>query len=359
MQMALQLAQRGLGDVWPNPAVGCVLVNSANHIVGRGWTQSGGRPHAETEALQRAGSAARGATAYVTLEPCAHQGVTGPCAVALHQAGVARVVSAMEDPDRRVSGQGHAMLRAAGVDVVTSMLADKARVINVGFLNRVSRGRPSVTLKLATTLDGKIALRNGASQWITNEASRRAAHLLRSRHDAVMAGIGTVLADDPELTCRLAGIKRSRFVRVVADAEARLPPRSKLATSAKDVAVWLLCAGDADSARQAALVKQGVRILHVPRSDGGVDLAKAFATLGGEGLTRVLVEGGATLAAGLLKDGLVDQLVQFRAPSVIGGDGLAAIGALDVTSLKRMPRFRPIDTLRLGEDVLETYEPAP
>ena len=358
MKMALQLAQRGLGDVWPNPAVGCVIVDDSGRIAGRGWTQRGGRPHAETEALAQAGTGARGATAYVTLEPCSHQGVTGPCASALIDAGVARVVSALEDPDPRVSGRGHAMVRAAGVDVVTGMMAKDARVANAGFLSRVQRGRPVVTLKLATTLDGKIALASGESRWITNEASRRAAHILRSRHDAIMVGIGTALADDPELTCRVAGIQRNRLVRIVADADARLPLSSKLASSANEIAVWLLCAADADSARQAALAKAGVRLLHVPRVAGGVDLERALKALGDEGLTRVLVEGGATLAAGLLKAHLVDQIAQFRAPAAIGGDGLGAIGALGLSGLKEMPRFRPVETLRLVEDVLETYEPA-
>ena len=359
MRMALHLAQRCVGDVWPNPAVGCVIVDRDGRVIGRGWTQSGGRPHAETEALRQTGGAARDATAYVTLEPCAHQGVTGPCAVALQNAGVARVVSAIEDPDPRVVGKGHAMLRAAGIDVVTGVLAKEARAANAGFLSRIERGRPSATLKLATTLDGKIALKTGESQWITNEASRRAAHLLRSRHDAVMVGIGTVLADDPELTCRLAGIERRRFVRIVADADLRLPLQSKLASSAKHDGVWVLCAADADTARQAALAKLGVRVLHVARAKDGVDLREAFESLAREGLTRVLVEGGATLAASVLRAGLVDQFVHFRAPAAIGGDGLNAIGALDLTSLKQMPRFRPADTMRLGEDVLETYDFAP
>jgi diaminohydroxyphosphoribosylaminopyrimidine deaminase/5-amino-6-(5-phosphoribosylamino)uracil reductase len=359
MRMALHLAQRGLGDVWPNPAVGCVIVDRDGHVVGRGWTQSGGRPHAETEALMRAGASARGATAYVTLEPCAHQAVTGPCAVALQNAGVVRVVSALEDPDPRVAGKGHTMLRVAGVDVVVGVLGKEAHAANAGFLSLIERGRPIVTLKLATTLDGKIALKNGGSRWITNEDSRHAAHVLRSRHDAIMVGVGTALADDPELTMRVAGVKRSRFVRIVADADARLPADSKLARSANDLPVWVLCAADADAARRTALAKLGARLLHVPRASSGICLKQALAALGREGLTRVLVEGGATLAAGLLSASLVDQLAQFRAPAAIGGDGLSAVGSLNLTSLQAMPRFRPIETMRLGEDVLETYELAP
>jgi len=359
MRLALRLAQRAVGDTWPNPAVGCVIVDQAERIVGRGWTQSGGRPHAETEAIARAGGAARGATAFVTLEPCAHQGVTGPCAQALVDAGVARVVSALEDPDPRVSGKGHAMLRAAGVDVTTGVLGVEARSANAGFLSRIERGRPFVTLKIATSLDGKIALANGESKWITSEAARRGAHLLRSQHDAVLAGIGTVLADDPELTCRVAGIARKRFVRIVADADARLPTTSRLASSANEAAVWLLCASDADAARQAALAQKGVRILHVARAASGIDLGRAFALLAREGLTRVLIEGGATLGASALKASLVDQIARFGAPAAIGGDGLSAIGALGFARMSETLRFKRGETLRLGEDVLETYQPAP
>ena len=358
MKLALLLGRRGLGDLWPNPAVGCVIVDRAGRIVGRGWTQSGGRPHAETEVLARAGDAAKGATVYVTLEPCAHQGVTGPCAQALIHAGVARVVASIEDPDPRVAGKGFAMLRTAGVEVATGMLEKEALAANAGFFNRLQRGRPFVTLKLATTLDGKIALKSGESRWITGEASRRAGHLLRSQHDGVMVGIGTALADDPELTCRIAGIKRSRLVRIVADADARLPLQSKLVSTASAFAVWLLCASDADAARQAALARKGVRVLTVARTTDGIDLAKAVGVLGKEGLTRVLVEGGATLAAGMLKARLVDQIAQFRSPAAIGGDGLSAIAALGLRTLTEMPRFKAIDTLRLVEDVLETYEPA-
>ena len=250
------------------------------------------------------------------------------------------------------------MLRAAGVDVVTGLLAKEALAANAGFISRIQRGRPLVTLKLATTLDGKIALKSGESRWITNERSRRAAHLLRAQHDAIMVGIGTALADDPDLTCRLDGIKRSRAVRIVADADARLPPQSKLASTARDRAVWLLCASDADARRQAGLVANGVRILHVARSRNGIDLAAALIALGREGLTRLLVEGGARLAAGLMAAQLVDRLAWFRAPAAIGADGLGALATHNVAALSAMPRFKPMETLHLAEDVLETYEPA-
>ena len=304
MALALSLARRGLGRVWPNPSVGCVIIDSQGHVAGRGRTQDGGRPHAETEALREAGPRARGATAYVSLEPCAHQGKTGPCAQALVDAGVSRVVSAIEDPDPRVAGKGHAMLAAAGIAVRSNVLAARAKVQNEGFFSRVAHGRPFVTLKLATTLDGKIALSSGESRWITGDAARAHTHLERAQNDAVVVGIGTALADDPELTCRLPGVKPAGLVRVVVDSKARLPATSKLALTAKSTPVWLLSTQTGAGALQHA----GVKVLQAPAAAGGVDLAAGLKLLGAEGLTRVLVEGGATLASALLKLGLVESL---------------------------------------------------
>ena len=244
MAVALRLAERGLGRVWPNPAVGCVLVRDGR-IVGRGWTQPGGRPHAEVEALRRAGEAALGATAYVSLEPCAHYGRTPPCTMALLQAGIRRVVVAALDPDARVDGRGVEQLRQAGVDVALGVGRTEAEAINAGFFLRVRAGRPLVTLKVATSLDGMIATRTGESQWITGDLSRARGHLLRARHDAIMIGSGTALADDPSLTCRLSGLEDRSPVRLVLDRRARLSPDSKLATSASNVPTWLFCGHDA------------------------------------------------------------------------------------------------------------------
>lgn len=352
MQLALSLAQRGLGRVWPNPSVGCVIVDRDGHIAGRGWTQDGGRPHAETEALRQAGARARGATAYVSLEPCAHQGQTGPCAQALIDAGIARVVSAVEDPDPRVAGKGHAMLSAAGVTVRTRVFADQAKGLNEGFFSRVARGRPFVTLKLATTLDGKIALSSGESRWITGERARSHTHIERARHDAVLVGIGTALADDPELTCRVAGIRSSSRVRIVVDSKARLPVSSKLASTAKATPVWVVSAVGSDALQHA-----GVKVIQVPMAANGVDLAAAMNALGAQGLTRVLVEGGATLSSALLKLGLVDRLLWYRAPSLMG-EGISAVASLATTAINDLPRFVREGTIRLGEDMLETYRPA-
>src|SRR5579872_6272521 len=239
MRASLGLARRGLGNTWPNPAVGCVLVREGR-VVGRGWTQAGGRPHAEAEALARAGRAARGATAYVTLEPCSHHGKTPPCAEALIAAGIARVVAAIEDPDPRVSGRGIARLKEAGITVETGPCADEAVELNAGFLCRVKHGRPLVTLKLATSLDGRIATASGESRWITGAAARERAHLLRATQDAVLVGTGTALADDPQLTCRLPGLEDRSPVRVVIDRNLRLPATLRLFSEARPVPTWLV-----------------------------------------------------------------------------------------------------------------------
>lgn len=355
MDIALRLAARGLGQVWPNPAVGCVLVR-AGRVIARGWTQAGGRPHAETEALARAGADARGATAYVSLEPCAHFGQTAPCAQALIAAGVARVVAAIEDPDPRVAGKGLAALRAAGIAVTCGPGAAAAAALNAGFFLRLREGRPLVTLKLATTLDGAIATAGGESQWITGPLARARGHLLRAEHDAVMVGIGTAQTDDPELTCRLPGMAARRPVRVVADSRLRLSPESRLARGAHEHPVWVLAGAAADEARARALQEQGIEVLPVALAeDGRLDLAAALRALAGRGITRLLVEGGGALAAGLLARRLIDRLAWFRAPCVLGGDSLAAIGPFGLAELAAAPRFRREAVLELGEDVLETY----
>ena len=241
MRAALALARRGLGNAWPNPAVGCVLVKEGR-VIGRGWTQPGGRPHAETEALRRAGEAARGATAYVTLEPCSHHGRTPPCCEALAEAGITRVVMAMRDPDPRVNGRGLAMLRGAGIVVEEGLLEAEARALNAGFFRRIQAGMPVVTLKLASTLDGRIATAAGESRWITGEAARREVHALRARHDAILVGSGTVLADDPDLTCRIPGMERVPMLRVVADARLRTSPSARLVQSAGVAPVLIITA---------------------------------------------------------------------------------------------------------------------
>jgi len=359
MRAALALARRGLGRVWPNPAVGCVLVQGG-HVVGRGWTQPGGRPHAETEATARAGALARGATAYVSLEPCAHWGGTPPCAEALIGAGIARAVVAIEDPDPRVSGGGVAKLRAAGIPVALGVLAVEAEELNAGFLLRMRAGRPLVTLKLATSLDGRIAAAGGDSRWVTGEAARRRGHLLRAGHDAVLIGSGTALADDPLLTCRLPGLADRSPVRVVLDGRLRLPPAARLAAGARELPTWVVTRADADPARRRALTDCGVEIVEVAADPaGGLSLPAALQALGHRGLTRVLVEGGSRLTAALLLAGLVDRVAWFRAPSVLGGDALPAAAALGVGLLAEAPSFRRTGVTAAGDDVLETYRRGP
>ena len=354
MRAALALARRGLGPVWPNPAVGCVLV-ADGRVVGRGWTQPGGRPHAETEALAMAGAQARGASAYVTLEPCAHHGKTPPCAEALIAAGVKRVVAAIEDPDPRVSGRGLAVLREAGVAVLSGVMADEAAELNAGFLLRVTRRRPLVTLKVASTLDGRIATHGGESRWITGEAARQAGHLLRAETDAIMVGSGTILADDPELTCRLPGLAERSPVRVVIDSRLRLPLTSKLVATAGEIPTWVLTREGGDPARREAFEDAGVDVVEMAGGESGLDLAAVLDILAESGLTRVLVEGGAHLSASLLRHRLVDRLVWFRAARLIGGDGLPAAVSFGVDRLSQAPRFECVEVRSIGADLMETY----
>lgn len=322
MDHALRLARRGLGNVWPNPAVGCVIV-AADRVVGRGWTQPGGRPHAERMALEAAGEAARGATAYVTLEPCAHHGRAPPCADALVAAGVARVVSALTDPDPRVAGRGHARLRAAGIEVVEGVRSGPAAGLQRGFLDRVTLGRPMVTLKLATSFDGRIATASGESRWITGESARRHVHLLRLTHDAVMVGAGTARADLPALNVRGFGPVRQPVRVVIATAPIpALPPEGP-----DHGPLWVLPG----------------------------PLPQALAELGRRGLTRVFCEGGGQLAAALLAAGLVDELVGYTAGVVLGGDGRAAVAPMGLGALADAPRFRLVETRALGGDVFHRW----
>ena len=356
MQAALALARRGLGSVWPNPAVGCVIVRDGR-VVGRGSTQPGGRPHAETEALHMAGSNASGATVYVTLEPCAHHGKTPPCAEALVKAGVARVVVATGDPDPRVSGKGLDILKRAGVEVAIGLFEAEAAEINAGFFMRIRDGRPLVTLKLASTLDGRIATHAGESRWITGDAARSAGHLLRAENDIILVGSGTALSDDPELTCRLPGMAERSPVRAIVDGRLRLPLTSRLVAGASENPTWLVTLDGGDSERIGAYEDAGVEVLEVPAGpEGGVDLHAAMEVFAESGVTRILAEGGAHLAAALFRADLVDRLVWFRAPRVMGGDGLPAAVAFGVDQLSHTPRFERVEARALGADMMEVYK---
>lgn len=354
MQLALALGRRGLGNSWPNPAVGAVIVRDGD-ILGRGWTMPGGRPHAETEALRRAGDNARGATLYATLEPCSHHGKTPPCTDAIAAAGVARVVSAIEDPNPEVAGQGHARLRAQGIAVEVGLCAQEARRAHAGHIRRVRDGRPHVTLKLAVSADGKAGLAGRRPAPITGAPARDYVHLMRAMNDAILVGIGTALADDPELTCRLPGMQGRSPVRVVLDSSLKLPATGKLAQSARDVPVWLLT----DEKRvddEQALRALGVEVIRVPSGAAGIDLAAALYALAARGITRLMVEGGPKVAASFLDAGLVDEAVLLRAPTKLGPDGIDAIEGGSLADIAQSGRFRSLGSETLGSDTAETFE---
>jgi diaminohydroxyphosphoribosylaminopyrimidine deaminase/5-amino-6-(5-phosphoribosylamino)uracil reductase len=342
MAAALSLAARTLGDTWPNPAVGCVIAKD-NVVIGRGWTQSGGRPHAETEALTRAGAAARGATAYITLEPCSHHGKTPPCVEALIGAGITRAVIATGDPDPRVAGQGVAKLKAANIQVEVGLGQAAADRLNAGFFLRIEHNRPLFALKTASSLDGRIALANGDSKWITGLEARRAVQALRSRYDAILIGSGTALADDPLLSCRLEGYAGRPKARIVLDRRLRLPLTSRLVRTARDIPTWVVTADVGPKAE--ALAAEGVEVI-TAKADLGAALAE-------RGLTRVLVEGGGEVAGSFLKTDMVDQIAWFRAGGIIGGDGRASVGALNASYLGAIPNFTRIETLVFGADTLD------
>jgi len=353
MALALSLGRRGLGRTWPNPAVGAVIAKD-DVIVGRGWTQAGGRPHAEVEALRRAGAAARGATMYVTLEPCSHHGKSPPCADAVIAAGIARVVAALEDPNPEVAGEGYARLRQAGIAVDAGVGADEARHDHAGHILRFTAGRPHVLLKLAISADGKVAAAGRRRVAITSEAVRDRVHLMRAQSDAIMVGIGTVLSDDPMLTCRLPGMAGYSPVRVVADSMLRLPLGSRLVKSAYETPVWAIGGSQAPQEAESALLAHGVEVLRLPNSADPLDLADALRFLAAKGITRLMAEGGPKLAAALLAADLADAIVLFHSSRSIGPDGLDAFDAAAEASLKQ--RFKCTSAGPAGADRQEWYE---
>jgi diaminohydroxyphosphoribosylaminopyrimidine deaminase / 5-amino-6-(5-phosphoribosylamino)uracil reductase len=357
MSVALGLGRRGLGRTAPNPAVGALVVRDGDQgsvIVGRGWTQPGGRPHAETEALARAGGAAHGATLFVTLEPCCHRGKTPPCTQAIIAAQIRTVVSAIEDPNPKIAGQGHAQLRAAGIAVRTGIEAEAARRAHAGHIRRVAEGRPHVTLKLALSIDGKVGLLPRRPVAITQQRARDRVHLMRAMNDAILIGIGTALADDPALTCRLPGMTARSPVRVVLDSDLRLPLSCGLVRTARDVPLWVVASAAAPREREQALRGCGIEVVRTD-SPTQVNLAAALRWLAARGITRLMVEGGPTVAAAMIAADLVDEIALFRSPIAIGPGGLDALTGLPLGALTRPRGLRSLGVEPIGSDTLETF----
>jgi diaminohydroxyphosphoribosylaminopyrimidine deaminase/5-amino-6-(5-phosphoribosylamino)uracil reductase len=357
MQLALALGRRGQGRTWPNPAVGAVIVKDGV-IVGRGWTQPGGRPHAEVEALRRAGDAARGGTLYATLEPCSHFGKSPPCADAVIAAGITRVVSAIEDPNPEVAGQGHARLRAAGIAVDIGVGATEAAHDHAGHFRRIRGRRPHVILKLAVSTDDKIGAAGGKPVAVTGEETRSRIHLLRAQCDAILVGIGTALADDPLLTCRLPGMAARSPVRVILDRALRLPGTSRLVHSARETPLWVFASALAEAPAAAKLGAAGTHVFHVDTATAppGLDLGQVLHTLAGKGITRLLVEGGARVAASFVAADLVDEAWLLRGPKAIGESGVAALDALPLAALTESPFLKLRASETLQQDNLTIYE---
>jgi diaminohydroxyphosphoribosylaminopyrimidine deaminase/5-amino-6-(5-phosphoribosylamino)uracil reductase len=353
--LALALGRRGLGNTWPNPAVGAVIVKDGI-VLGRGWTQPGGRPHAETQAIKRAGKAAEGATIYVSLEPCSHKGKTPPCADAILKAGIARVVSAMEDPNPEVAGQGHRRLTEKGIRVDVGLGAEEARRIHAGHVCRVTQGRPQVMLKLAVSADGKVGLAGRRPAAITSEAARDRVAQWRARSDAILVGIGTVLADNPALTCRLPGMFERSPVRVVLDSQLKLPIASHVMVTVRETPTWVFASRSASEIAEQILQERGAKVFRVGQHKGRLDLNEVLAALAGEGITRLMVEGGPTVAASFVEADLVDEAVLVRAEKTIGPEGIAALQGLPLETLTGSDRLRLRASEQIGPDRAELFE---
>lgn len=345
MARALQLAERGLWTTSPNPRVGCVLMRDGQ-VVGEGWHEKAGEPHAEVHALRAAGDRAKGATAYVTLEPCSHYGRTPPCAEALIAAGVTRVVAAMTDPNPLVAGRGLAMLQAAGIETASGLLENEARELNIGFIARMTRGRPWLRLKAAASLDGKTALNNGISQWITGGDARRDGHRWRARACAILTGIGTVRDDDPQLNVRDVATTRQPL-RVIVDSQLETPLQAKILQGGP-----VLIAAAVDDAEKAKLLRSaGAEVLVLPNAQGKVELRDLLHELGRRGINEVHAEAGFKLNGSLLREGLVDELLLYLAPCLLGHHASGLFNLPELTELPHKPQLQVRDLRQVGEDI--------
>jgi diaminohydroxyphosphoribosylaminopyrimidine deaminase/5-amino-6-(5-phosphoribosylamino)uracil reductase len=353
MALALALGRRGLGNTWPNPAVGAVIVKDGV-IVGRGWTQSGGRPHAEVEALRHARKNAQGATLYVTLEPCSHQGKSPPCADAIARAGITRVVSAIEDPNPEVAGKGHEKLRAKGIAVDIGIGADGARRAHAGHFARVQKARPYVTLKLALSEDGKAGLAGRKPIALTGDAARNRVFQMRGHSDAILVGIGTVLSDNPQLNCRLPGMLERSPVRVVLDATLKLPMSTSVVATVTATPTWVFTSRKPSAIAEEILQQKGCKVFRVGDANGMLDIDEVLKILAEQGITRLMVEGGPKIAASFVGGGLVDEVMLLRAEKTIGADGIDALEGMPLGALTE--GLQSHGTERLGADTLEIFE---
>jgi diaminohydroxyphosphoribosylaminopyrimidine deaminase/5-amino-6-(5-phosphoribosylamino)uracil reductase len=355
MRLALDLGRRGLGQTWPNPAVGAVIVKDGV-IVGRGWTQKGGRPHAETEALKRAKKDARGATLYVTLEPCSHTGQTPPCADAVIRAGIARVVSAMDDPNPEVAGRGHARLREKGIAIDVGLCSEDARRAHAGHIAHVTQQRPHVLLKLAVSADGKAGFAGRKPAPITGEIARERMFALRARYDAILVGVGTVLSDNPQLTCRLPGMEERSPVRIVLDVRLATPLSFGVIATVREHPTWVFCSSKASPVAEEILQDKGARVFRVEERNGRLDLGQVLARLSDEGITRLMVEGGPRVAASFAAADLVDEIVLLHGPITIGREGIDPLEGMPLEALTgSLPQ---VEEEQLGPDKLVRYERA-
>jgi len=353
MKMALDLSRRGLGKTSPNPSVGCVIVKN-DHIIGRGCTSDGGRPHGEINALSQAKNV-NGATVYVTLEPCAHHGNTPPCAEALVSAGVSKVIVATGDPDSRVSGKGVDILKNSGIAVLEGLLKEEADLINQGFLLKVTDKRPLITVKIASSNDGKIAKNEGEQTWVTGPEARLRGHLYRANHDAILVGINTVLIDDPMLDCRIPGLSSQSPIRIVLDSQLRILENSKICETAKDIETWVMTLNQ-DKEKILRLETKGITVIKVEENDEGqTSLTHIMEVLARRGITRVLSEGGAMVNASLIKAGLVDRIIWLKSSESIGATGVNALYDIPITELNRYLNLNLYDEGKVGEDIWLEY----
>jgi len=356
MEIALRLADRNIGNVCPNPSVGCLIVND-ERIVGRGWTQEGGRPHAEVMALEQAGEKSVGATVYTTLEPCSHFGKTPPCSDALISARIKRLVGAMKDPDPRVDGMGFVKLRDAGIEVVEGILEREAEELNRGFITRLKNKLPFVTLKMAMSIDSRIATKTYDSKWITGEEARHSSHFLRSKHDAILTGVGTVVADNPFLNTRISGLENRSPTRIILDTNLRIPIDSQIVSTASELKTVIYTTVTAEEMKKKHLESFGLQIVTINADESGrISLNEALTSIAQMGINSILVECGGRLCTEFIKSDLIDEFLVYRAPIVLGGDGIPAVEGFGVADLTEALNFKQTGTRRLGADTLESYK---